>query len=206
MKRLSVSVMAYAGRSAWFPYLRERLGDVPFAIDEPKGEPGHVGVWTNCRRAWEMHDPSADYHVVIQDDAIVCDRFQERAEAFIELHHHDGECRAFNFYYGNKTALMDDARKGMKQGFVVRSTPFWGVAICMPTKTIAQMLRFCDQFEGVRQDDERIKRFIKSRGMKIYYPMPSLIDHRTGKTSLVGDPGQFRRAFAFVDKCKDEDV
>ncbi|MFA5391718.1 MAG: hypothetical protein WC331_09890, partial [Candidatus Omnitrophota bacterium] len=48
-KKLSVSIMAHPSREDFFPYLRERLGDVPMAIDRG------VGIWENCKNAWRLH-------------------------------------------------------------------------------------------------------------------------------------------------------
>lgn len=195
--------MGYEGRSEFFPYLKEKLGDVPFLIDPLKGAEGHLGVWGNCRRAWLAHDPKADYHVVIQDDAIVCKDFKKRAEEFITKHHKDGENRVFNFYFGNKRALRDQAVEGMKKGFTIKNRPSWGVAICMPTKLIKDMIEKCDDYHN-SQDDVRIGKYIVLRGLNIYYPLPSLIDHRVADEaeSLVGDPGRHRQAWFYIDDKK----
>lgn len=202
-KILSVSVQAHESRAGWFDYLKEKLGqDVPFAIDKGKrGDPENLGVWGNCRRAWLMYDPTALYHVVIQDDAIVCENFRELAEEFILKHAVAGDpLRAFNFYFGNKKALVPQAHRDLSQGFTIKDYPSWGVAICLPVAHIDEMVTYCDQFTGTPQDDVRIGRFIKSKAMPIYYPLPSLIDHRTGELSLVGDPGENRRAIYFIDR------
>ena len=74
--KLSISVMAHPSREKYFGYLKERLGDIPFAIDTES-----KGVWENCKRAWKLYDPMADFHLVVQDDAIVCDDFLEKANA-----------------------------------------------------------------------------------------------------------------------------
>jgi hypothetical protein len=50
----------------------------------------------------------------------------------------------------------------------------------------------------VPQDDVRISNFLMRRKIPVYYPLPSLVDHRTGK-SLVGDPGENRVAYKFID-------
>jgi len=191
MKLLSVSVMAHPSREKWFSHLKDRLGDVPFAIDRG------LGIWDTCRRAWEMHDPDAKYHVVIQDDAIVCRGFQEKAEAFIRQH--DAENRAFGFYFGNKKTLRQQAASALKVGYAVKITPSWGVAICLPTSYIPDMIEQCNEMNN-KQDDVRIGRFITSRKMQVYFPMPSLVDHRVGHKSLVGDPGKGRRAYYFIDR------
>jgi hypothetical protein len=64
------------------------------------------------------------------------------------------------------------------------------------------MIEFCDQLK-IPQDDTRIANFLKINGIKVFYPIPSLIDHRSEEKSLVGNalsPG--RRAWYFIDKTK----
>ena len=197
---LSISVMAHPSREEYFPHLKEQLGDVPFSIDYE-----NLGVWPNCRNAWLSYDPKASFHVVIQDDAIVCNNFQERAEEVINNASRvmGDKPFALSFYYGNKKEFADEANRGLEQGYVVRSRPGWGVAICLPTTVIHDMVKECDTFSEPR-DDERITRFLLNHNMEVYFPMPSLIDHRTTNEtpSLVGDPGENRCAFAFVDSPK----
>jgi hypothetical protein len=67
------------------------------------------------------------------------------------------------------------------------------------------MISNCDRYKTWR-DDARIGVYLRSAGIKVYFPIPSLVDHRTDEEapSLVGDPGKFRRAFKFIDdKRKD---
>lgn len=188
--------MAHEKREKFFDYLRMKLGDVKFSID--KDGPENIGVWRNCRRSWLMHDPQADYHIVVQDDAIVCNEFTKRATEFIERTS-DGKNKAYQFYFGNRKALKHFADVGYKKGYIEDATMWWGVAICLPVKLIPEMIKFCDQLK-MKQDDVRIRTFLLSKGIKVCYPMPSLIDHRTGEESLVGDPGKGRKAFYFIDQ------
>jgi hypothetical protein len=188
--KLSISVMAHSSRAKYFKELKERLGDVPFSIDKAGAE---IGVWNNCKRAWQMHNRDAEFHVVIQDDAIVCKNFRARAEAIL-----GSQEQAYNFYFGNRRVYKKLADAGMKQGHLFTRWPNWGVAICLPTKLIPDMIKFCDKLT-TRHDDTRIGFFLKSKAIKIYFPMPSLIDHRTGEKSLVGDPSDGRHAWYFID-------
>src|SRR5690606_20533277 len=59
---LSVSIMAHPARAGFVSELAARLDDAPVAWDTD-------GVrWHTGRRAWELHDPTADWHLVVQDD------------------------------------------------------------------------------------------------------------------------------------------
>jgi uncharacterized protein YlaI len=186
--RMSISVMAHPSREKFFPYLKEKLGDVPFSIDNG------MGVWKNCKAAWAMHDPTADFHVVIQDDAIICENFKEIAERTISRN----EEYAYGFYFGNRRNLRKAADEGMKRGFIISGWSTWGLALCLPTKIIGEMIKVCDRMEG-DHDDTKIARFLKHKGIKTFFPMPSLIDHRIGEKSLVKDTAMGRRAWYFID-------
>lgn len=198
-KILSISVMAHESRTVWFPYLRSRLGSVPFLIDKGRRhEPDNLGVWENCKRAWLAHDPKAQYHCVIQDDAIICNFFYERAEAFLQKYGTTN--RAVSFYYGNKKRVRHLADIAIRKGkdHVVKKVPSWGVAICLPTSIIPTMIKECDQMKNP-QDDVRIAKFLVRQKMLVYFPMPCLVNHRAGEVSLVGDPGPSRQAAYFID-------
>src|SRR5690554_28716 len=70
--KLSVSIMAHRQRQAEAEELQGWLGgDTRIAWDpQPKTSPDPRQRWVTGRLAWEMHDPTADWHMVIQDDAI----------------------------------------------------------------------------------------------------------------------------------------
>jgi hypothetical protein len=189
MEKLSVSIMAHPSREKHFDYLKRELGSVPFAIDDGRG------LWENCKHAWQLHNPEAQYHIVIQDDAIICKDFRKRADEILK-----DDRYAYNFYYGHRVRQSFIARnaEGLKNGFLIDAVPHWGLAICLPVKLIDGMIRFADKLK-VKQDDERIAQFLKSNGTKIYFPIPSLIEHRWWEHSLVGNVGNSRRALKFID-------
>lgn len=196
-KLLSIAVMAHPSREKFFPYLKEKLGDVPFSIDHDS-----AGVWPNAKKAWSMFDPGALYHLVVQDDAIVCENFRERAEeAIIDAIRKNGSRVAISFYFGNRGTFHHIAEQGLERGYCMMARTPWAVAICLPSNLIPEMLAEAETM-AQPQDDVRIGKFLKARKIRVYFPMPSLIDHRTaadGTESLVGDSGQGRKAFKFID-------
>ena len=200
--KISISCTAHPSREKYFKYLKENLGDIPFLIDyESKG------VAFNSERSWRSYDKSCDYHLVIQDDAIICKDFISKANKIIEKvtkekndisELRDKKYIAFNFYYGTRESLKTEAIIAAKRGYIVKKNVHWGIAICLPTKIIEDMLVFFNK-ENVPQDDERIARFLRENNIPIYFPIPSLIDHRHEEKSLVGDKGKGRKAFKFID-------
>src|SRR5699024_8527373 len=73
--KLSATIMAHPVRKDEAERVQESLDrDVEIVYDtvpEPSEDPRQR--WAKGRRAWESYDPSADYHLVIQDDALVCE-------------------------------------------------------------------------------------------------------------------------------------
>src|SRR5690606_31733722 len=67
--------MAHPARRAWVTELHDQLGPVPAAWDQRNNE------WDTGARAWRLHDPDADWHLVLQDDAILCPNFADRLHA-----------------------------------------------------------------------------------------------------------------------------
>jgi hypothetical protein len=179
--------MAHPSRSQYFKYLKDALGDVPFSIDTG------FGIWENCKRAWLLHNPNSEYHIVLQDDAIISETFSKMIiPVLIEMKRLG---QAGSLFFGNRSTMRDIALNGLSAGFVSLEKLHWGLAVCLPVELIKPMIEFGDKM-NIKQDDTRISRFLESRKIKVYYPIPSLIDHRVSD-SLVGDNGVNRKAFNF---------
>jgi hypothetical protein len=191
---LSIVVMAHERRAHWFDYLKEELGDVPFVIDTDKLK---LGTWGNCRRAWQTVDPKADYGLVIQDDAILCKGFVEKAKQFIT--EHNGH--AIQFYFGNRHSTLHYLFNSQTKddGYIVAPMN-WGVAIALPQDHIQRMIAFGDDFDRSVPDDARIKHYCRASHLQTHYPWPSLVDHRPNQ-SLVGKYHKKNRiAVEFIDR------
>jgi len=182
--KLSISVMAHPSRAQFFPYLQEKL-NLPlskFSIDQ------NNNLIANSRAAWMMHDPDADFHCVVQDDAVVADNFREKAAAFIVKQEEKRRAerrpvQGYNFF------LKQDRRKSPiwpQDGVYVDKVTRGGVAICLPTAHILPMLREYD-LQRSKHDDDRISEYVKRNGIKMLFPVPSLIGHRGDIESVAGN-------------------
>lgn len=191
--KLSISVQMHPAREKFRPYLKERLGRrVPFVMDRARG------YWDTFRRAWLAHNPKAQYHTVIQDDALVCDDFRARAEAALE-----GPVMPYSWYFGNRLALRPLAREALPAGYIDHRHR-WSLAMCLPVGLIARFIRFGDRHTPEGPQQTHLKAFLDKSRLKVRYVLPSLIDHRDTEPSLINEASAAgRRAFAYIDRRED---
>ncbi|MEO5915556.1 MAG: hypothetical protein ABIS50_15085 [Luteolibacter sp.] len=182
---LSVSIMSHPSRRDMVAGLLDQLGDVPVSEDNGRG------LIENCDRAWQMAG-DADWHVVIQDDAILCDDFLTRAREFLATLEAP---RLVSFYHGNKRSTRDKALAALDARQLAAPLR-WGLAICLPAARIPEMLDFY-RAQSRPDDDGRIGDWLVSRGELCTYALPCLVDHRHSP-SLVGNSNGVRKAVAFL--------
>jgi hypothetical protein len=189
--KLSIAIMMHLKRKEYLPYLESKLGKCPVAMDEG------CGLLQNCHNAWAMYDPTADYHVVIQDDCIVCDNFYNLATAYLEK----ANGLAVSFFYSQSKFYQKFERERKDTGAITKKALYGGLAICLPTKLIPEMLIAFDK-DTVPFDDHRIGRFLMSKKINIYNPFPCLIDHRQGHKSLFTGMTSRAKSAEYIDEKK----
>lgn len=158
--------MAHPSRAEYIPYLKEHLGDVPVAWDEKQD------IWDTCRRAWLLHDPEADFHFVIQDDAIIGRDFHERLQKLVQ----NGDF-VYNLYIGRprfKAHILKIKERGGDR--MIRSNIHHEIALGFPTKYIKEMVEHCDNAGAT--SDRFINGYVNKKKLKVFFPLPSLINHR----------------------------
>ena len=179
----------HPSRLEFLPYLVSKLGVCPVALDEG------VGLIANCRRAWTLYDSGADYHCVIQDDAIVCDNFFPRAEAVLKKAHG----LPISFFFAQSKFYKKFKAEREATGAICHKALYGGVAICLPVSLIPAMLEHYDA-DHVPMDDHRIGRFLLDNHIDIYCPIPSLIDHRVGNMSVCHKSVSETQASEYIDR------
>jgi hypothetical protein len=197
---LSVSIMAHPDRAAQVDELRARLGTaVPVAWDF-EGVPGRdpERVWRTARRGWELHNPRADWHLLLQDDAIVAPDLLPALEVGLK---HVPERAVVSLYIGTGRPLAPlwerlGGRADLEgAAWIVGARLMWGVAIVVPTRMIGDLLDYGDKQRGI-PDDMRAGRWARQRRYEAWFPWPSLVDHPDGQ-SLVGH-GSGRKALKYI--------
>jgi hypothetical protein len=176
-RRLFCSVvMAHPDRREWAEALAAELR---CEIIYDRG----AGLWDTARRALLAHDPQAVYHLVVQDDALLA------GDALVAL---SGALRAaaghpVSLYVGHslddyqpqiRTTFDEALRAG--QSWVEADGPGWAVAVAHPVRLIRRVVEVADRYARTAPDDRRLTYAYQQMGLKCWYTVPSLADHRDG--------------------------
>ena len=175
------TVTMYLQRAMAANDLAAQLG-VPVIWDQ-EGPAGGNGdrVWRTARQVWQAYDPAAEWHVLVQDDALPCrDFLPGLARALDHVSQHAlvspylGKGRNVTLRWGNMADRAD--REGASW---VRSLKLmWGVCLAAPIELIPEMIAWCDRKAGM-PDDMRVGRWFERAGLEVWYTWPSLVNHAT---------------------------
>lgn len=184
MAKISIAVMAHPKRKAQAQALIAELksysfSDVALVMDTKNIE------WHTGKRALKRGVGKADWHVVIQDDAILTPNFYENIEGAINA---VPVKTLFSLYTGTSRPLerrVTEAVAKARDGEWLQSHQlYWGVGIAIPSDQIAPMLEFVEPI-GL-QYDNKVGEFYCQNGMPVYYCIPSLVNHDDDIGSLLG--------------------
>jgi hypothetical protein len=176
-----------------------RHAHLPLTLREPR-----IGAWPNFYLALAellMRDPEADAYMLVEDDAVFFDR--EDLRAYLEELLWPAEA------VGAVSLYCSSVYTQAEPGWKVFSGPWvWGaLAFVFPREAVRQLVgdpliiahrggRDC----GLADTDALIGRWSAARGLPIYFPTPSLVQHigdRSASWPAVRALG-FRRADQFA--------
>lgn len=186
--KISITVMAHSRRQAAAEDLNDRLVQYPFVSntitwDEINEE------WHTGKRALLDGVGKGDWHVIIQDDAILTPKFYQNIEGAIKALDIK---TIFSLYTGTSRPLAGRVKAAVDKSpdgsWLRHHQLFWGVGIVIPTDHILPMLEFVEDVQ--LQYDNRIGEFYCQNGLPVYYCIPSLVDHDDETDSLL--PGHGR--------------
>lgn len=178
--KLSAAIMAHRARERHMPYLLSKLGEeTPIVWDEKSDR------WDTGRRSMLAYNPEATHHVVVQDDALVCEDFIAGATKALAAVPSDYPVA---FYTGRVRPSRELVQRLVNKAKNAHSTwiewdgPMWGVAVAIPTHQIQPMIEWCDRpaQHNILNYDLRMARYFMSRRIPCWYSYPSLVSHRTG--------------------------
>lgn len=184
---ISVSVMSHPDRSLEAKKLLNtlcRMGFYSVSLIEDQCN----DEWITGVAALNSHTDS-DWHIVVQDDAIVGRSFYLNVVKAIEA---VPTRSLISFYTGRVRPYRDqvhaavDKATDMRYSWLSSTTLLWGVAIAIPTEQIKPMLE-CSIFHPKLKYDRRIGVYYMRCNMPVYYTAPSLVDHDYTLGSLIGN-------------------
>lgn len=210
--RLSAAIMAHPARREYAEDVQARLDrPAPIIFDRnevPSRDPRQR--WKVGAESWASYASDADWHIVLQDDAVPCANFLAGLELGLNVLGPEGFVSAF---VGKGKPEHHHVRKAIRHAvskdhawMPLRSLA-WGVGIAAPVHTIPDMLEWC--YDDERADvnyDKRIGLFYRDvLGWCTWHPIPSLLDHRD-IPSLIGHESTERAAFThFTGSALDVD-
>lgn len=181
--QISVTVMAHNNREKQANSLLDQLKEYPFAHSQI--------VWDEINEEWHTGERAirsgiglGDWHIVIQDDAILTPFFYENVVGAIQ----NVPTRSLiSLYTGTSRPLgsrvLTAVNKVKDETWLSYWLLMWGVGILMPTNHIEHMLDFVS--DRTEPYDTRIGIFYQRNRLPVYYAMPSLVDHDDDMGSLL---------------------
>jgi hypothetical protein len=189
--KVGVAVMAHPRRQRFVDELVARLDRPAVVVWDEKND-----RWDTGRRSQLAYrnDPEASHWLVIQDDAIPCRDLVAGIEQALG-HLPDPDNSPLCLYLGKTQPTRGKiqqlvAAAGPGTSWITMSQLHWGPGIVMPTHLIDDMVAWCDQRTEVPNYDKRISRWCQHRGLTVWYPWPSLVEHRGVKENPSLVPGR----------------
>lgn len=195
---ISATVMAHPKRKVQAEKLYRTLKKYPFVnvsitYDEINDE------WHTGERALLDGVGKADWHVIVQDDAILADKFYEHIVNAIT---YVPERTLISLYTGTLRPYGERVKAAVEKAtycaWLRSHLLYWGVGIVVPTWHIEHIVEMCKGRE--EQYDVRIGTFYQTNMLPVWYTNPSLVDHDDDLGSLLGHgqaPGR-REAHRFA--------
>lgn len=201
---ISLTIMAHEGRRKRAETMLEKLSKHPFSSCYITWDQVNEEWHTGERALRSGIDAGANWHCVLQDDAIVPDDFYTHltnainnvpTRSLISLY--TGQSRPFP----KRVATAVDRAKGCS--FLQFYMLLWGVGIVLPTTHIEPLLEECE----TRQEpyDTRIGIWYLRNMLPVFYTNPSLVDHDDDLGSLLDHgkaPGR-RVAHNYIGNLED---
>lgn len=186
--KVTVAIMAHPSRQASAEALLAEIRLMPFAApeiiyDERNSE------WDTGYRSLKYGADKGDWHIVIQDDAILTPDFYRNVLNIITA---VPTKTVVSLYTGKVRPLADRVKSAVDKApdgsFLNHYMLMWGVGILLPSSHIEPLLDFVSD---PRYDDTaydiRVGMFYHRNRLPIYYAIPSLVDHNDDLGSLIGN-------------------
>lgn len=185
---ITIAIMASPKRHMQVAKLEMELSQYPFtAVDvvyDPVADGTHEAEWNNGVNSMRAGVGKGDWHVVIQDDAILTPHFYENIVGAIT---HVPTRSIISLYTGKPRPMGKRVElavnKANDETWLTYWLLMWGVGLVIPTNHIEPMIEFVS--DRTEPYDTRIGIFYQRNMLPVYYTMPSLVDHDDEIDSLL---------------------
>jgi hypothetical protein len=189
--RISVAIMAHPSRADSANWLFAKLygmhvfSSVDVIWDELNSE------WDTGSRAIRYGAGRGDWHIVIQDDAVLSD-YYSFYDNLVNMITAVPTKTVISLYTGKVRPLADRVKEAVDKApdgsFLNHYMLMWGVGILLPSDHIEPLLDFvADPKYDDTAYDIRVGMFYHRNRLPIYYAIPSLVDHNDDLGSLIGN-------------------
>lgn len=168
--KVSYSIMAHPSRKNFIPYLLKNVPNAKVFYDLG------FGLKQNAINCWKSYDKTAKYHLVIQDDAILCEDFTNKIIPYLEQN------KEVISFFMSKRVKSEELKE--TEYFFEREWLTGAVCLAVRTDHIEKIIKSLKQSK-IQNDDTIIGKYCKNHKLKVYYSKPNLVDHRTGIMSIV---------------------
>lgn len=199
--KISITIMAHPKRRKAAEMLLVKLASQGFLFCGITWDQKNSEWHTGKRALLAGVRVGSDYHVVLQDDAIIPDNLYDHVAQAIEnapvktlISLYTGTVRPFPGRVASAVKRANEGGHSWLRGYLL----FWGVGIVIPTDHIQPMLEF---IAGRREPyDTRLGYFYLANRLPILYTNPSLVDHDEDMGSLLdhGHHSEPRKAHNYV--------
>lgn len=175
---VSAAIIAHPSRKLYVRELRRKI-NVPIVWDQTNN------MWDTARRAILSYDPAAEYHVIVDDDALPASNFLQGCEGIAKVLPQPTLVGLFVGEDLRLPALLNGhAGHG---GEIPNRVSFlslagvlnWGVATMIPVAWIPNLVDYCDTL-NFPEVDRRMGTFANALRYPTLYAWPSIVNHRVG--------------------------
>ena len=185
-----IGIVAHVTRTAEAEKLMGDAGADYMSLDN-----GNLGCTGNHRKVWRhlAEKCSADYFVVLEDDAIIPDGFRDQLDQILNF----PPAPIVSFYLGQLRPphlqyMIEPATKRADKhdaSWIVSRQLLHAVGLAIRADLVKDMLASLDEQLPI---DEAINQWANKHRYRIAYTWPSLIDHADGETLLKHRDGHTR--------------
>lgn len=177
--------------------IKERLGDISYVVHLDQKR---INAYVALIDMLETY-PNDDYRLTIQDDAILCDNFNQ-CLPILEQHMIKNDIKVLSLYVPNHKALNEKYKQG-QYGIIKPSKSFFPCVCYILSPDIQKsLLEYAKKGnpKETKHDDDFIVEYCVKKKIPIFTIIPSMVQHDIGIPSSLGHANTDRRTSRVFEK------